>query len=41
MGTISSKIAKKVFAELIEHGGDAAQIVKEKVLYKYQIVDNY
>ena len=40
-GTISSKIAKKVFAELIEHGGDAAQIVKEKVLYKYQIVDNY
>ena len=29
-GTISSKIAKKVFAELIEHGGDAAQIVKEK-----------
>lgn len=31
-GTISSKIAKKVFAELIEHGGDAAQIVKEKDL---------
>jgi len=31
-GTISSKIAKKVFAELIEHGGDAAQIVKEKGL---------
>ena len=30
--TISSKIAKKVFAELIEHGGDAAQIVKEKGL---------
>ena len=30
-GTISSKIAKKVFAELIEHG-DAAQIVKEKGL---------
>lgn len=31
-GTISSKIAKKVFAELIEHGGDATQIVKEKGL---------
>lgn len=31
-GTISSKIAKKVFAELIEHGGDAAQVVKEKGL---------
>ena len=31
-GRISSKIAKKVFAELIEHGGDAAQIVKEKGL---------
>lgn len=31
-GTISSKIAKKVFAELIEHGGDAVQIVKEKGL---------
>ena len=31
-GTISSKIAKKVFAELIEHGGEAAQIVKEKGL---------
>ncbi|AME09812.1 glutamyl-tRNA amidotransferase [Gemella sp. oral taxon 928] len=31
-GTISSKIAKKVFAELIEHGGDAKQIVKEKGL---------
>ena len=40
-GTISSKIAKKVFAELIEHGGDAAQSLKKKVLYKYQIVDNY
>lgn len=31
-GTISSKIAKKVFAELIEHGGDAEKIVKEKSL---------
>ena len=31
-GTISSKIAKKVFAELIEHGGDAENIVKEKGL---------
>ena len=30
--TISSKIAKKVFAELIEHGGDAEKIVKEKGL---------
>jgi len=31
-GTISSKIAKKVFKELIENGGDAEQIVKEKGL---------
>ena len=31
-GTISSKIAKKVFAELIEHGGNAEKIVKEKGL---------
>ena len=31
-GTISSKIAKKVFAELIGHGGDAEKIVKEKGL---------
>ena len=31
-GTISSKSAKKVFAELIEHGGDAEKIVKEKGL---------
>lgn len=31
-GTISSKIAKKVFAELIEHGGEAEKIVKEKGL---------
>ncbi|PLR99225.1 Asp-tRNA(Asn)/Glu-tRNA(Gln) amidotransferase subunit GatB [Bacillus sp. T33-2] len=31
-GTISSKIAKTVFKELIEHGGDAEQIVKEKGL---------
>ena len=31
-GTISSKIAKKVFAELIKHGGDAEKIVKEKGL---------
>ncbi len=31
-GTISSKIAKAVFKELIEHGGDAEQIVKEKGL---------
>ena len=31
-GTISSKNAKKVFAELIEHGGDAEKIVKEKGL---------
>ena len=31
-GTISSKIAKKVFVELIEHGGDAEKIVKEKGL---------
>ena len=31
-GTISSKIAKKVFKELIETGGNAADIVKEKGL---------
>ncbi|RDU36617.1 Asp-tRNA(Asn)/Glu-tRNA(Gln) amidotransferase GatCAB subunit B [Neobacillus piezotolerans] len=31
-GTISSKIAKTVFRELIEHGGNAEQIVKEKGL---------
>ncbi|MBO9131252.1 Asp-tRNA(Asn)/Glu-tRNA(Gln) amidotransferase subunit GatB [Bacillus sp. 165] len=31
-GTISSKIAKKVFTELIEHGGDPEAIVKEKGL---------
>ncbi|MBU8689959.1 Asp-tRNA(Asn)/Glu-tRNA(Gln) amidotransferase subunit GatB [Priestia megaterium] len=31
-GTISSKIAKKVFKELIENGGDAKRIVKEKGL---------
>ena len=31
-GTISSKIAKKVFTELVENGGDAEKIVKEKGL---------
>ncbi|RKL67238.1 Asp-tRNA(Asn)/Glu-tRNA(Gln) amidotransferase GatCAB subunit B [Salipaludibacillus neizhouensis] len=31
-GTISSKIAKKVFKELIEKGGDPEQIVKDKGL---------
>src|SRR5699024_3121693 len=31
-GTISSKIAKKVFAELVENGGDPETIVKEKGL---------
>ncbi|WP_078592537.1 Asp-tRNA(Asn)/Glu-tRNA(Gln) amidotransferase subunit GatB [Evansella clarkii] len=31
-GTISSKIAKDVFAELIENGGDPEQIVKDKGL---------
>ncbi|QKS70446.1 Asp-tRNA(Asn)/Glu-tRNA(Gln) amidotransferase subunit GatB [Paenalkalicoccus suaedae] len=31
-GTISSKIAKKVFKELVENGGDAEQIVKDKGL---------
>jgi aspartyl-tRNA(Asn)/glutamyl-tRNA(Gln) amidotransferase subunit B len=31
-GTISSKIAKKVFKELIEAGGDPEQIVKDKGL---------
>ncbi|WP_054635971.1 Asp-tRNA(Asn)/Glu-tRNA(Gln) amidotransferase subunit GatB [Thalassobacillus sp. C254] len=31
-GTISSKIAKKVFADLVEKGGDPEEIVKEKGL---------
>lgn len=31
-GTISSKIAKKVFAELVEKGGEPEKIVKEKGL---------
>ncbi|GAE92295.1 aspartyl-tRNA(Asn) amidotransferase subunit B [Gracilibacillus boraciitolerans JCM 21714] len=31
-GTISSKMAKKVFAELVENGGDPQKIVKEKGL---------
>ncbi|UOQ84442.1 Asp-tRNA(Asn)/Glu-tRNA(Gln) amidotransferase subunit GatB [Gracilibacillus salinarum] len=31
-GTISSKMAKKVFAELVENGGDPEKIVKEKGL---------
>ncbi|WP_430788414.1 Asp-tRNA(Asn)/Glu-tRNA(Gln) amidotransferase subunit GatB [Virgibacillus flavescens] len=31
-GTISSKIAKKVFADLVEKGGDPEQIVKDKGL---------
>ncbi|APH06465.1 Asp-tRNA(Asn)/Glu-tRNA(Gln) amidotransferase subunit GatB [Bacillus weihaiensis] len=31
-GTISSKIAKQVFKELIENGGDAEKIVKDKGL---------
>src|SRR5699024_5030467 len=31
-GTISSKIAKKVFAELLEKGGDPEKIVKDKGL---------
>lgn len=31
-GTISSKIAKQVFEELVEHGGDPEKIVKEKGL---------
>ena len=31
-GTISSKIAKKVFKELVENGGDPETIVKEKGL---------
>ncbi|MGE7934535.1 Asp-tRNA(Asn)/Glu-tRNA(Gln) amidotransferase subunit GatB [Viridibacillus arvi] len=31
-GTISSKIAKKVFKELVENGGDAEKIVKDKGL---------
>ncbi|MBC3581529.1 Asp-tRNA(Asn)/Glu-tRNA(Gln) amidotransferase subunit GatB [Listeria monocytogenes] len=31
-GTISSKIAKKVFGELAQNGGDAEQVVKDKGL---------
>lgn len=31
-GTISNKIAKKVFKEMLEHGGDPEQIVKDKGL---------
>src|SRR5699024_12263170 len=31
-GTFSSKIANKVFAELVEKGGDPEKIVKEKGL---------
>ena len=31
-GTISSKIAKKVFTELVQNGGEASKIVKEKGL---------
>src|SRR5699024_8152813 len=31
-GTISSKIAKQVFAELVEQGGDPEKIVKDKGL---------
>src|SRR5699024_5750799 len=31
-GTSSSKMAKKVFAELVENGGDPEKIVKEKGL---------
>lgn len=31
-GTISSKMAKKVFSELVENGGDPEKIVKEKGL---------
>lgn len=31
-GTISSKMAKKVFAELVEKGGDPEKIIKEKGL---------
>ena len=31
-GTLSSKLAKKVFKELIEKGGDPEKIVKEKGL---------
>lgn len=29
-GTISSKLAKKVFKELVEQGGDPAKVVEEK-----------
>ena len=34
-GTISSKIAKKVFKELIEHGGDAKKSSKKKDWFSY------
>ena len=40
-GTISSKIAKKVFAELIEHGGDAEKIVKEKGLVQVSDYESF
>ncbi|MCU9778208.1 Asp-tRNA(Asn)/Glu-tRNA(Gln) amidotransferase GatCAB subunit B, partial [Enterococcus faecalis] len=33
-GTISSKIAKKVFKELIENGGDSKEVVEAKGLVK-------
>ncbi|MGF7391875.1 Asp-tRNA(Asn)/Glu-tRNA(Gln) amidotransferase subunit GatB [Staphylococcus haemolyticus] len=34
-GTISSKIAKKVFKELIENGGDAKEVVEAKGLVQF------
>ena len=40
-GTISSKIAKKVFKELIENGGDAKEVVEAKVWFNYLIQRNY
>ena len=40
-GTISSKIAKKVFKELIENGGDAKEVVEAKALFNYLIQRNY
>ena len=40
-GTISSKIAKKVFQELVEKGGDAEKIVKEKGLVQISDEGHY
>lgn len=40
-GTISSKIAKKVFRELITNGGEAQEVVEKMVGCNYLIRTNY